>query len=246
MTQIARNETMETWGFLKPGQYLIHDRDGKYCPAFQKMIDAAGVKRVPLPPRSPNLNAYAERWVKSVKSEVFSKLIVFGERERAGGAWPVYPSSLTAQAADGRFVAASSASWEAVCSALERLGMPRPADVAQARHALERLIGARPADEAVQALRRAGLPASPVNSVADLVREPHLWSRGNLVRLSDPERGEVVTQGVVPRLGRTPGRVTGYSPYPGSDNDAVFGGILGYSPQQIRCLTAPVPPDVQR
>ena len=80
MTQIARNETMETWGFLKPGQYLIHDRDGKYCLAFQKLIDAAGVNRVPLPPRSLNLNAYAERWVKSVKSEALSKLIVFGER----------------------------------------------------------------------------------------------------------------------------------------------------------------------
>lgn len=79
MTQIARNETMEIWGFLKPGQYLIHDRDGKYCPAFQKLIDAAGVNRVPLPPRSPNLNAYAERWVRSVKEEVLSKLILFGE-----------------------------------------------------------------------------------------------------------------------------------------------------------------------
>jgi putative transposase len=80
MTQIARNETMETWGFLKPDQYLIHDRDGKYCPAFQKMLDAAGVNRVLLPPHSPNLNAYAERWVRSVKSEVLSKLILFGER----------------------------------------------------------------------------------------------------------------------------------------------------------------------
>jgi hypothetical protein len=48
MIQIARNVTMEEWGFLAPGQYLIHDRDGKYCPAFQQIIDAAGVKRVPL------------------------------------------------------------------------------------------------------------------------------------------------------------------------------------------------------
>jgi transposase InsO family protein len=80
MKQIARNETMETWGFFKPGQYIIHDRDGKYCSAFQKMIEAAGVKRVPLPPRSPNLNAYAERWVKSVKSETLSHLLLFGER----------------------------------------------------------------------------------------------------------------------------------------------------------------------
>jgi len=64
---------------LSPGQYLIHDRDGKYCPAFQQIIDAAGVKRVPLPPRSPNLNAYAERWVHSVKEECLSRLILFGE-----------------------------------------------------------------------------------------------------------------------------------------------------------------------
>ena len=79
MVQVARNVTMEEWGFLSPGQYLIHDRDGKYCPAFQQIIDAAGVTRVPLPPRSPNLNAYAERWVRSVKEECLSRLILFGE-----------------------------------------------------------------------------------------------------------------------------------------------------------------------
>lgn len=79
MMQAARNITMEAWGFLSPGQYLIHDRDGKYCPAFQQIIDAAGVTRVPLPPRSPNRNAYAERWVRSVKEECLSRLILFGE-----------------------------------------------------------------------------------------------------------------------------------------------------------------------
>jgi putative transposase len=79
MVQIARNLTMEQWGFLAPGQYLIHDRDGKYCAAFQQIIDTVGVKRVPLPARSPNLNAYAERWVRSVKDEALSRMILFGE-----------------------------------------------------------------------------------------------------------------------------------------------------------------------
>ncbi len=79
MIQIARNVTMEEWGFLSPAQYLIHDRDGKYCPAFQQIIDTAGVTRVPLPPRSPNLNAYAERWVRSVKEEGLSRVMLFGE-----------------------------------------------------------------------------------------------------------------------------------------------------------------------
>jgi putative transposase len=79
MIQVARNVTMEEWGFLSPGQYLIHDRDTKFCPAFQQLIDDAGVERVVLPPRSPNLNAYAERWVRSVKEECLSRLILFGE-----------------------------------------------------------------------------------------------------------------------------------------------------------------------
>jgi transposase InsO family protein len=78
MVQMARNMTMEEWRFLAPGQYL-HDRDGKYGPAFQRLIEAAGVERVPLPPRSPNLNAYAEHWVRSVKEECLARMILFGE-----------------------------------------------------------------------------------------------------------------------------------------------------------------------
>jgi putative transposase len=79
MMQMARNVTMEEWGLLPPGRYLIHDRDTKFCAAFQQIIDDAGVERVVLPPRSPNLNAYAERWVRSVKEECLSRLILFGE-----------------------------------------------------------------------------------------------------------------------------------------------------------------------
>ena len=79
MVQVARNVTMEEWGFLSPGQYLIHDRDTKFCAAFQHIIDDAGVERVVLPPRSPNLNAYAERWVRSVKEECLARMILCGE-----------------------------------------------------------------------------------------------------------------------------------------------------------------------
>ena len=46
MVQIARNVTMEEWGFLSAGQYLIHDRDRKFCTAFQQILDDAGVNRV--------------------------------------------------------------------------------------------------------------------------------------------------------------------------------------------------------
>ena len=79
MRQVARNVTMADWGFLDPGQYLIHDRYGKFCPAFQRTIDEAGVRRVVLPPRSPSLNAYPKRWIRSVKEECLSRLILFGD-----------------------------------------------------------------------------------------------------------------------------------------------------------------------
>ncbi len=79
MAQMARNATMTEWGFLAPGQHLLHDRDTKFCSTFQETLKAAGVTPIKLPPRSPNLNAHAERWVRSVKEEALSKLILFGE-----------------------------------------------------------------------------------------------------------------------------------------------------------------------
>ena len=60
-------------------RYLLHDRDQKFCGAFATTLAAGGVECVPLPARSPNLNAHAERWVRSLKAECLSKLILFGE-----------------------------------------------------------------------------------------------------------------------------------------------------------------------
>ena len=79
MTQVARNLAMVDVGFLVDHRYLIHDRDGKYCPTFDATAKDGGVMPVRLPPRSPNLNPHAERWVRSVKDECLSKLILFGE-----------------------------------------------------------------------------------------------------------------------------------------------------------------------
>ena len=157
-------------------------------------------------------------------------------RERAGGESPLYPASVTVEAADGRFVAASGPSWSAVAEALTRLGRRPPEDRDGVREDVAKLVGTLPAAEAVAALRGTGLAASAVNSVADLVREPHCWSRGDLVRLTHPEMGEIVTQGIVPLLSRTPGRVAGWSRRPGSDNEAVLGGLLGYTTARIREL----------
>src|ERR1700676_4385534 len=80
MHQIARNMTMEGYGALRDCRYLLHDRDTKYTQSFRAIIASGGVEPLVLPARSPNLNAYAERWVRSVKEECLSKVILFGER----------------------------------------------------------------------------------------------------------------------------------------------------------------------
>jgi hypothetical protein len=79
MTQMGRNAIDETSGYLRQHRYVIHDRDTKFCEKFRDTLAAGGVKCLRLPPRSPNLNAFAERWVRSVKEECLSKLILLGE-----------------------------------------------------------------------------------------------------------------------------------------------------------------------
>ena len=79
MEQVARNVTMEEVGFLNGYKRLIQDRDTKFCPEFRKLIESQGIENFRLPARSPNLNAFAERFVRTVKSEVLSKVILLGE-----------------------------------------------------------------------------------------------------------------------------------------------------------------------
>jgi hypothetical protein len=79
MQQVARQATMEDSGYLNGCRYLLHDRDKKFCREFRETLAAGGVQCTPLPARSPNLNAHAERWVRSIKEECLSKLILFGE-----------------------------------------------------------------------------------------------------------------------------------------------------------------------
>ena len=78
MVQVARNLTDCFAGFLNGKRYLIHDRDPLYTAQFTKTLAAAGVRCVRLPPKSPNLNAYAERFVRSIKSECLDRMIFFG------------------------------------------------------------------------------------------------------------------------------------------------------------------------
>jgi putative transposase len=80
MSQVGRNLTDCEEGFLKEARYLIHDRDPLFTRAFREILKSSGVETVKLPARSPNLNAYAERFVRSIKSECLAQIIPLGER----------------------------------------------------------------------------------------------------------------------------------------------------------------------
>ena len=79
MSQIGRNLTDAVDGILRGKRYLIHDRDPLFTSEFLQIVAETGVQSVKLPPRSPNLNAYAERFVRSIKESCLERLILFGE-----------------------------------------------------------------------------------------------------------------------------------------------------------------------
>jgi putative transposase len=79
MQQMARNLTDAEYGALHGQRYLLHNRDAKFCVEFRPILRDGGVKPLRLPPSSPDLNAFAERWGRSVKEECLSRLILFGE-----------------------------------------------------------------------------------------------------------------------------------------------------------------------
>jgi transposase InsO family protein len=79
MLQVGRNLTDLETGVLRSKQYLIIDRDSKYSAQFRRLLQDGGTKVIRLPPRSPNLNAYAERFVRSIKEEWLDRLIFVGQ-----------------------------------------------------------------------------------------------------------------------------------------------------------------------
>ena len=79
MLQIGRTSIVKESGALASKRYLIIDRDTKYTAAFRALLIDAGTQVIRLPPRSPNLNAHAERFVRTIKTECLRKIIFVGQ-----------------------------------------------------------------------------------------------------------------------------------------------------------------------
>jgi putative transposase len=83
MKQVARNLTDPVDGFLRSATHLIHDRDPLFTDEWTVMLRTSGVECVAIPANSPNCNAYAERFVKTIRTECLDHMVLFGERHMA-------------------------------------------------------------------------------------------------------------------------------------------------------------------
>ena len=79
MEQIARNLTDCQDGFLMAKRFLIIDRDALFSPRFKAILESSGVGILLTAYRAPNMNAFAERFVRSIKSECLSKMVFVGQ-----------------------------------------------------------------------------------------------------------------------------------------------------------------------
>ncbi len=80
VTQQARQLGWELQDRALPMRFLIHDRDAKFPDAFDTVFRSEGVTIIRTPMRAPNANAFAERWIRSVREECLDKLLILGER----------------------------------------------------------------------------------------------------------------------------------------------------------------------
>ena len=149
MKQVARNLTDMWDGFLLGKRYLIHDRDPLFTEAVRGLLRDSGVKPLRLPANSPNLNAYAERFVLSIRRECLDRFVPLNERHLRRDPIRLPPAEVTSapslhpgpQVLAGRYTVRIELAGEEVCAAVEVREDPRfDVPIAAQREKLDFLI----------------------------------------------------------------------------------------------------------
>jgi CoA:oxalate CoA-transferase len=181
------------------------------------------------------LDNLGERY--TVGGEVLTRA---GNVSFAGSATGIY------LAADGHVAVAASASnaiWARFCAVIGREELARAPELATAaarrdrRDQIAAIIQTwtlpRVKAEVVRILTAAGVPAAPVNNVAEMVTDPQVQAREMFVHVDHPHYGPLTTTGTPLKLSETPGRVRWLAPMPGEHNDEIFVGLLGHSADDL-------------
>ena len=162
-----------------------------------------------------------------------------------GSSSGVYPTT------DGHVAIAAGASdavWRRFCEIIGRGELARDPGFATAAARRDRRdqvaaiiqgwTSKRPKSEVVQTLANGGVPAAPVNNVAEMVADPQVQAREMFVELDHPKYGRLKTTGTPLKLSETPGRIKWLAPNPGEHNEQVFIEILGYTKDDLAQWTA--------
>jgi CoA:oxalate CoA-transferase len=138
---------------------------------------------------------------------------------------------------------ASDAVWRRFCEIVGRADLTRDPGFATAaarrdrRDEVARIVQAwtatRPKAEVVRVLSSAGVPAAPVNNVAEMVADPQIQAREMFVERDHPVYGRLKTTGSPLKMSETPGRVRWLAPMPGEHNEEIFCGLLGHSKDDL-------------
>ena len=181
------------------------------------------------------LDNLGERY--TVGGEILSRA---GNVSFGGSATGIYPTT------DGHVAvaaAASNAVWTRFCTIIGRDDLakdPRFAAAAARRDRRDEIAGiiaawtgTRTKTEVVRTLSGAGVPAAPVNNVAEMVADPQVQAREMFVETEHPVYGRVKTTGTPLKMSETPGRVRRLAPMPGEHNEDVFIGMLGHSREEL-------------
>ncbi len=162
------------------------------------------------------------------------------DRERSGNYFPgVVPAEQFATS-DGHFLVINATTQPAFARLCEAIGQPqlvaddrfRPRSNLLANHAqihaiLAAWVAERTLAECQAALDAAGVPATKVNEISDIVSDPHFAARGQVLSVQSEEFGPLLQPGVVPRLTETPGSVPNRAPRLGEHNAEFYLGELG-------------------
>jgi len=177
------------------------------------------------------LDNLGERY--TVGGEVLTRA---GNVSFSGSSSGVYPTT------DGHVAIAAGASnavWGRFCGIIGRSDLTQDSGFATAaarrdrRDEIAAIIqgwtAPRSRAEVVRILATAGVPAAPVNNVAEMVADPQVKAREMFVELDHPTYGPLKTTGTPLKLSETPGRVRWLAPRPGEHNEEVFVGLLGHT-----------------